>query len=193
MSFYDRMQSLINYEETSRVGKRWTVDEDNRLVEELETKTYEEIALEHKRTITAIKSRVISHIIYPKYKETIEDNIEEIAIAYNIDNELIIKYINKINNKETINNKIKNNKETINNKIKNNKETKSNKTEINKTEIKQILEHLEKIDNKVNDLDINLSRLYNKVFNIEIKLENYNEQDKILLNEIKQFLDKTQN
>jgi hypothetical protein len=176
------MQSLINYEETSRVGKRWTEDEDNILVQELKTKTYEEIAHEHKRTITGIKSRVISRIIYPKYKETIEDNIEEIAIAYNIDNELIIKYINKINNKETINNKIKNNKET-----------KSNKTEINKTEIKQILEHLEKIDNKVNDLDINLSRLYNKIFNIEIKLENYNEQDKILLNEIKQFLDKTQN
>jgi len=169
------MQSLINYEETSRVGKRWTEDEDNILVQELKTKTYEEIAHEHKRTITGIKSRVISRIIYPKYKETIEDNIEEIAIAYNIDNELIIKYINKINNKETINNKIKNNKET-----------KSNKTEINKTEIKQILEHLEKIYNKLNIL-------YNKVFNIEIKLENGNDKVKMLLNEITQFLDKTQN
>src|SRR5210317_1172371 len=111
MPFHEIIR-LRNNDETSRAGQKWTVDEDNRLVEELETKTYEEIALEHKRTITAIKSRVISHIIYPKYKETIEDNIEEIAIAYNIDNELIIKYINKINNKETINNKIKNNKET---------------------------------------------------------------------------------
>jgi hypothetical protein len=174
MSFYDRMQSLINYEETSRVGKRWTEDEDNRSSTRTEKQKHmKKLLYEHKRTITAIKSRVISRIIYPKYKDTIEDDIEEIAVAYNIDSELIRKYINKINNKEAINNKRKNNKETRNNKIKNNKETKSNKTEINKTEIKQILEHLEKIDNKVNDLDIHLSRLYNKVFNIEIKLENW--------------------
>ena len=164
------MQSLINYEETSRVGKRWTEDEDNILVQELKTKTYEEIAHEHKRTITGIKSRVISRIIYPKYKDTIEDDIEEISVAYNIDSEIIRKYINKINNKETINNKIKNNKET----------------KSNKTEIKQILEHLEKIYNKLNIL-------YNKVFNIEIKLENGNDKVKMLLNEITQFLDKTQN
>jgi hypothetical protein len=171
MSFYDRIQSLINYEETSRVGKRWTEDEDNILVQELKTKTYEEIAHEHKRTITGIKSRVISRIIYPKYKDTIEDDIEEISVAYNIDSEIIRKYINKINNKE-----VKRNKTEINN----------NKTKKNKTEIKQILEHLEKIYNKLNIL-------YNKVFNIEIKLENGNDKVKMLLNEITQFLDKTQN
>src|SRR6056300_1441292 len=116
------MQSLINYEETSRVGKRWTEDEDNILVQELKTKTYEEIAHEHKRTITGIKSRVISRIIYPKYKDTIEDDIEEISVAYNIYSEIIRKYINKINNKEA-----KRNKTEINN----------NKTKKNKTEIKQ--------------------------------------------------------
>jgi ribonuclease HI len=86
--------------------------------------------------------------------------IEEISVAYNIDSEIIRKYINKINNKEA-----KRNRTEINN----------NKTKKNKTEIKQILEHLEKIDNKLN-------RLYNKVFDIEIKLKNDNEQDKIILN-----------
>ena len=44
----------------SRVGKNWLLEEDEKLVEE--------IALEHSRNIGGIKSRVISHIIYPKYK-----------------------------------------------------------------------------------------------------------------------------
>ena len=53
----------------SRVGVRWFPDEDEKLLQEInEKKTFEEIALEHKRTITGIKARVISQIIYSKYK-----------------------------------------------------------------------------------------------------------------------------
>ncbi len=88
--------ALKNNEETSNIGTRWTIEEDKKLVKELtNNKSYEEIALDHKRTINGIKSRVISHIIYPKYKDGIENNIDNISKEYNIDNETIMKYINK--------------------------------------------------------------------------------------------------
>lgn len=70
MSFNTRLKDIRSNNETSNAGIKWCKDEDDKLVQEImENKTYEEIALEHKRTITGIKSRVISHIIYPKYKD----------------------------------------------------------------------------------------------------------------------------
>ncbi len=87
----------LKNEHTSNVGTKWTIEEELKLIQEInDNKSYEKIALEHKRTILGIKSRVISHIIYPKYKDDIENNIETISIEYKIDNELIMKYINKI-------------------------------------------------------------------------------------------------
>lgn len=87
---------LMDTEETSRVGKRWTKDEDTNLCQEIaENKSYEDIALIHKRTVTGIKSRVVTNIIYPKYKN---DNISIIDLSslYNIEPELIEKYIQKL-------------------------------------------------------------------------------------------------
>jgi hypothetical protein len=82
-------------------GTKWTIEEDNNLIEEIKNnKSYEEIALEHKRTITAIKSRVISHIIYPKYKDDID--YEKISIEYKIDKEIIMRRINKLREKDDI-------------------------------------------------------------------------------------------
>jgi hypothetical protein len=98
--------SYIKDEKTLRVGVRWFPDEDKKLLEEInEKKTFEEIALEHKRTITGIKARVISQIIYSKYKNGNKD-IENLSNEFNIDKEIINKYINKIEgkkNKEIIN------------------------------------------------------------------------------------------
>jgi hypothetical protein len=94
--------TLRDNEETANVGAKWTIDEDNKLNQELsENKTYEEIALEHKRTITGIKSRVISNIIYPKYKDNID--FEKISMEYNIDVNILKKYINKMEKKPTVN------------------------------------------------------------------------------------------
>ncbi len=88
---------LKNNEDTSKAGTKWTIEEDQKLIEEISTNIpYEEIALDHKRTINAIKSRVITNIIYPKYKDNIENNIDSISKEYNIDNETIIKYIKKL-------------------------------------------------------------------------------------------------
>ena len=96
------IRELQNNEETSRAGKKWLAEEDEKLLQEIsDKKSFEEISLEHKRTITGIKFRVISHIIYPKYKN---DNIgvEELSVEYNIEKELVEKYINKIETNNAI-------------------------------------------------------------------------------------------
>lgn len=110
----NKLKELQKNDVTSRCGMKWLKDEDDKLLSEiLEHKTYDDIALEHRRTITAIKSRVISNIIYPKYKEN-NSNIDELSLEYNIENELITKYINKMETNISIKNSIENNKEIIN-------------------------------------------------------------------------------
>jgi hypothetical protein len=93
--------NLISAEEKiSRVGKKWVDEEDAILIEEITNKIpLEDIALEHKRTIIGIKSRIISKIMYPKYKN---DNVsmDDLSIEYNIEKELVEKYINKLEDKE---------------------------------------------------------------------------------------------
>ena len=132
MTFQASLKELRKNENTLNAGTKWTIDEDNKLIQEInDNKSYDEIALEHKRSIIAIKSRVISHIIYPKYKDSIENDIEAISIEYKIENDLIMKYINKIK----LNNS---NPKTIN---KNESNIKINKNEI--------LEYLQKLDKKI--------------------------------------------
>jgi hypothetical protein len=125
--------SLRNNEETTNVGKKWYIEEDEKLVQEIhDNKSYEEIALEHKRTVTGIKSRVISNIIYPKYKENNMD-IEKISLEYNIDIELLKKYINKLDTKKSV----------------------------NITDNEKILEYLVKLDNKIDEINSKLDKLLN--------------------------------
>lgn len=96
------MDNLRKNEETSRVGKKWAVEEDEELMKELnDKKSYEEIALNHKRTIGGIKSRVICNILYLHYKDK-SKTIEELSLEYNIENDLVLKYINKMDNKMEI-------------------------------------------------------------------------------------------
>jgi signal recognition particle GTPase len=140
-----RLKELRSNEDTSNTGTKWTIEEDKQLVQEIaDNKSYEEIALEHKRTILGIKSRVISHIIYPKYKDDIENNIEKILIEYKIDNELITKYINKLKTNNNIQKSVNSNKP----------DTKRDKTEI--------LEYLQQLDTKMNDINTKLDLLLNK-------------------------------
>ncbi len=96
------MDNLRKNEETSRVGKKWAVEEDEELMKELnDKKSYEEIALNHKRTIGGIKSRVICNILYLHFKDK-SKTIEELSLEYNIENDLVLKYINKMDNKMEI-------------------------------------------------------------------------------------------
>ena len=134
------MDNLRNKEETSRVGKKWLLEEDEELMKELiDKKSYEEIALNHKRTIGGIKSRVICNILYLQYKDK-SKTIEELSLEYNIENDLVIKYINKMGNKDFGKN---DNLKCI------------NKMEINDSEIKT---------------KVNIKTLYDKIISLENRM-----------------------
>ena len=93
---------LRRNEETSRAGSKWLPDEDEKLVKEFtDKKTFEEIALEHKRNIGGIKSRIISHILYKEYKDGTK-TIDDLSKEYNIEIDLLNKYINKLENKNNV-------------------------------------------------------------------------------------------
>ena len=93
-------QALRNKEETARVGSKWTKEEDEQLIAELSNDmSYDDIANAHKRTIVGIKSRVISQIILPICRD---DNIDELSFKYNIDKDMIQKYIDKTNIRSSI-------------------------------------------------------------------------------------------
>jgi len=143
------MHELRRKEETLNVGTKWTIEEDNKLVQEIiGNKTFEEIALEHKRTILGVKIRVISHIIYPKTKDCLVIDIESLSVEYKIDAMLLTRQINKIKSKEVIKqisvNQDKATQTLINNDVPTNK---------------QILEYLQKLDNKMDEVNAKLSNL----------------------------------
>ena len=113
------------------VGTKWTIEEDNKLVQEItDNKTYEEIALEHKRTAYGIQLRVISRIIYPKIKDDDEIDMEKVAFEYNINTKELLYNINKL--------KMKHDDQPTN---------------------KQILEYLQQLDNKINEINSKLDNL----------------------------------
>ena len=73
----------------------WSIDETNQLLQSVNTKkSYEKIALEHKRTHSCILAKVISFIIYPKYE--IDPDIQKLSTEYKIKNTLLYLYINNI-------------------------------------------------------------------------------------------------
>ena len=118
MNFSDIRSKLRENEETSRHGMKWFSEEDEKLIQEvLDKKTFEEIALEHKRTVSSIKLRIISNIIYPKYKN---DNItiDDLSIEYNIDKELLEKNIKKIETPKEVKKSNEKNKNEDESKIK---------------------------------------------------------------------------
>ena len=104
---------------------------------------YEEIALNHKRTIGGIKSRVICLILYLQYKDK-SKTIEELSLEYNIENDLVLKYINKMKIKD------------------------SNESTIEST----ILKYIDK--NEIKDSEIktrvNIEILYDKIISLENKM-----------------------
>jgi hypothetical protein len=147
-SFGTNMLQMRSVEETMNVGKKWTIEEDNKLVQEItENKTYEEIALEHKRTAYSIQLRVISRIIYPKIKDDVEIDMEKVALEYNIRTKELLYNINKLKIKAT-ENKEKPSKKPI----------QKSKDEEEPTNT-QIFEYLKQLDNKINEINSKLDNL----------------------------------
>ena len=98
---FTEIANLKKNEETSRIGAKWSNEEVEELMKELiDKKSYEEIALNHKRTILGIKSRVICLILYLQYKDK-SKTIEELSLEYNIEYDLVLKYINKMKIKDS--------------------------------------------------------------------------------------------
>lgn len=98
----------------ARVGKKWTIEEDELLKEEVKNKmNYEEIAENHKRNIGGIKTRVISNIIAPLLRneenKDKEVNIKNLEEEYGIEEGLLRKYlgIQTVNEENLILNEIK--------------------------------------------------------------------------------------
>jgi hypothetical protein len=84
-------------EKVSRIGLRWSDEEDDDLLEDIENiKDLNKIALKHKRTVCSIESRIMYHIVFPIYKDKIYQHISEISEYYNMDNDTIIKYAEKV-------------------------------------------------------------------------------------------------
>jgi hypothetical protein len=116
MEDFDNKHENNNKENNSisNAGKKWTNKEDEQLLEEINNnKSYDEIALNHKRSKYAIILRVISQIIYPKYYDNENDNDDNndnkdditneiISKEYNIDIELLKRNINNIKIKKSI-------------------------------------------------------------------------------------------
>ena len=147
-SFGTNMLKMRSVEETMNVGKKWTIEEDIKLLEEFtENKTYEEIALEHKRTAYSIKLRVISRIIYPKIKDDVEIDMEKVALEYNINTKELLYNINKL--------KIK----AAENKDNPSKKPIQKPKHYEQPTNKQILEYLQQLDNKINEINSKLDNL----------------------------------
>lgn len=97
------LSNVMSKEDTiSRVGKLWLNEEKKILLDEIINKeTYEDIALKHKRTVSGIKAHIICNIIYPRYKNN-NISIDDLSNEYNIEKNMIQKYINKTETKNII-------------------------------------------------------------------------------------------
>jgi len=77
---YNNLIKFQSNDETSNCGKRWNIEDDLKLIKYMEeNKSYSDIAIEFKRTIGSIKSRVLDKIIFLEYND---DNVEELANKY---------------------------------------------------------------------------------------------------------------
>jgi len=86
---YDNSAKLQDNTETSNHGKKWNIEDDLKLIKYMEeNKSYEDIAIDFKRTIGSIKSRVLDKIIFKEYND---DNVEELATKYCYDVEYLKK------------------------------------------------------------------------------------------------------
>lgn len=64
MSFHSRLNALREQPDTARAGVKWTKVENDQLMKEvMEGMDLEEVAKKHQRTITAVKSRVMSNAL----------------------------------------------------------------------------------------------------------------------------------
>jgi hypothetical protein len=97
MNYIYNKLSKPSVDETSRIGMKWSYEENDELLQDMEyIKDINKIASKHKRTPCAIESRIMYHIVFPLYKDRIYENIQEISEYYNLDCNTIKKYAERI-------------------------------------------------------------------------------------------------
>jgi hypothetical protein len=101
--------------------------------------------------VYGIQLRVISRIIFPNIKDDLDVDMEQIAFEYNIRTKELIYNINKLKMKEM---KRLENKQKPKQKL-----TPSPKQKDVEPTNKQILEYLQKLDSKLNDINSKLDNL----------------------------------
>lgn len=64
MSFHSRLNALREQPDTARAGVKWTEEENNQLMKEvMDGMDLDEVAKKHQRTITGVKSRVMTNAL----------------------------------------------------------------------------------------------------------------------------------
>lgn len=64
MSFHSRLNALREQPETARAGVKWTEEENDQLMKEvMDGIDLEEVAKKHQRTVTGVKSRVMTNAL----------------------------------------------------------------------------------------------------------------------------------
>lgn len=64
MTFYGRLSVLREQPDTARAGMKWTEEENNELMKAImEGVDLEEVSKKHKRTVTGVKSRVMTNAL----------------------------------------------------------------------------------------------------------------------------------
>jgi hypothetical protein len=133
--------NMLELKSEDNIGKKWTVEEDIKLAQEIaENKTYQEIAMEHKRTVNSIELRVVSHIIFPKIKDDLEKGID-------IDTLQLINHITKAKIKSEPSQKLASKP----------KQPSSQKEYLPTN--KDILDYLNKLDSKLDEINSKLDNL----------------------------------
>lgn len=133
--------NMLKLKSEDNIGKKWTVEEDIKLAQEItENKTYDEIAMEHKRTVNSIELRVISRIIFPKIKDDLEKGID-------IDASQLINHINKARIKSEPAQKLAS------------KPNQPPKQKEYEPSINEILDYLERLDSKMDEINSKLDNL----------------------------------
>ena len=89
---YQNIQKLRENPETSNIGKRWTEDEINELLNNIKTLSFDEVALIHKRTVGSIKSKLLSIAMSLINKKMLIDEITKIV---KLSKESIEDYVKK--------------------------------------------------------------------------------------------------
>jgi|694.fasta_scaffold150941_2 hypothetical protein len=91
MSFHKNIEKLRDQTETSRVGVKWTEEEDESLMDDVHKKLdINDIAKKHQRTVVGIKCRILGNSLRIMEEENI--TFEDVSELFHLDIEELKNY-----------------------------------------------------------------------------------------------------